>query len=234
MPGDCLFENRCAQRRVAVSGRGAWPRAAVWRAGVHPPPHQPSPTGSASATPPQGGSDWQKEVPLLRLLLKGGVICGLHKALQYHSPLEGESARGRSPQSSRRGANATSRESISAVRQAAPQPFVPLGGPSCPLVDRLFWKTRAGVHPPPHQPSPTGSASATPPQGGSDWQWKSRRLRPPRGECCNGGPAAAATPPQGGSDWPMEVPPLLRLPLKGGVIGQWRSRRCCDSPSRGE
>ena len=25
--------------------------------GVHPPPHQPSPAGSASATPPQGGSD---------------------------------------------------------------------------------------------------------------------------------------------------------------------------------
>ena len=24
----------------------------------HPPPHQPSPHGSASATPPQGGSDW--------------------------------------------------------------------------------------------------------------------------------------------------------------------------------
>ena len=33
----------------------------------------------------------------------------MHKALQYHSPLEGESARGRSPQSSRRGANAASR-----------------------------------------------------------------------------------------------------------------------------
>ena len=26
--------------------------------GAHPPPHQPSPGGSASATPPQGGSDW--------------------------------------------------------------------------------------------------------------------------------------------------------------------------------
>ena len=25
--------------------------------GFHPPPHQPSPAGSASATPPQGGSD---------------------------------------------------------------------------------------------------------------------------------------------------------------------------------
>ena len=27
----------------------------------HPPPHQPSPRGSASATPPQGGSDWSVE-----------------------------------------------------------------------------------------------------------------------------------------------------------------------------
>ena len=31
----------------------------------------------------------------------------------------------------------------------------------------------------------------------------------------------------------MEVPPLLRLPLKGGVIGQWRSRRNCASPLKG-
>ena len=30
-------------------------------------------------------------------------------------------------------------------------------------------KTWVGVHPPPHQPSPDGSASATPAQGGSDW-----------------------------------------------------------------
>ena len=29
--------------------------------GEHPPPHQPSPHGSASATPPQGGSDWTVE-----------------------------------------------------------------------------------------------------------------------------------------------------------------------------
>ena len=35
-------------------------------------------------------------------------------ALEYHSPLEGESARGRSPSSSRRGANAASRKSRSA------------------------------------------------------------------------------------------------------------------------
>ena len=32
--------------------------------------------------------------------------------------------------------------------------------------------------PPPHQPSPDGSASATPPQGGSDWAWE--RGRPAR------------------------------------------------------
>ncbi len=32
----------------------------------------------------------------------------------------------------------------------------------------------------------------------------------------------------------MEVPPLLPLSLKGGVIGQWKSRRFCDFPSRGE
>ena len=34
---------------------------AVYQALVDPPPHQPSPDGSASATPPQGGSDWSVE-----------------------------------------------------------------------------------------------------------------------------------------------------------------------------
>ena len=34
---------------------------AVYQALVGPPPHQPSPGGSASATPPQGGSDWSVE-----------------------------------------------------------------------------------------------------------------------------------------------------------------------------
>ena len=33
----------------------------VYQALVDPPPHQPSPDGSASATPPQGGSDWSVE-----------------------------------------------------------------------------------------------------------------------------------------------------------------------------
>ena len=47
---------------------------------------------------------------LLRLPLKGGVIlCSLDKD-RDHSPLEGESARGRSPQSSRWGANTPPRE----------------------------------------------------------------------------------------------------------------------------
>ncbi len=36
-------------KAASLSGRG------------HPPPHQPSPVGSASATPPQGGSDWTVE-----------------------------------------------------------------------------------------------------------------------------------------------------------------------------
>ena len=52
-----------------------------------PPPHQPSPGGSASATPPQRGSD-------------------LEACIRRSPRLEGESARlGRSPQSSRWGAN---------------------------------------------------------------------------------------------------------------------------------
>ncbi len=84
-----------------------------------PPPHQPSPFGSASATPPQGGSDTGVQ--------PGNVVHtldrehGLHPAqetgkephasLKNHSPLEGESERqGRSPPSIRRGANAASRE----------------------------------------------------------------------------------------------------------------------------
>ena len=63
-------------------------------------------------------------------------------ALRNHSPLEGESARqGRSPQPSRWGDEGRSQDES-------------LSGKGCP---------------PPHQPSPRGSTSATPPQGGSDW-----------------------------------------------------------------
>ena len=52
----------CVAQKISVDQNGAeatWhgrgPRPGV--AGFHPPPHQPSPGGSASATPPQGGSD---------------------------------------------------------------------------------------------------------------------------------------------------------------------------------
>ena len=59
-----------------------------------PPPHQPSPAGSASATPPQGGSD-------LEACIRSSSIT---------PPLRGSRRRGRSPQSSRRGANAALRK----------------------------------------------------------------------------------------------------------------------------
>ena len=63
-------------------------------------------------------------------------------ALRNHSPLEGESARqGRSPQPSRWGDERSSQDESLSGRG----------------------------YPPPHQPSPRGSTSATPPQGGSDW-----------------------------------------------------------------
>ena len=47
----------CIQRPGEKCGLGVSRAPAAWRPGVHPPPHQPSPSGSASATPPQGGSD---------------------------------------------------------------------------------------------------------------------------------------------------------------------------------
>ncbi len=85
-----------------------------------------------------------------------------HASLKYHSPLEGESERqGRSPQSIRRGAYAASRKSRSAAL-AEPQSETEL------LQRHALPQSCAGVCPPPHQPSPFGSASATPPQGGSD------------------------------------------------------------------
>ena len=69
-----------------------------------------------------------------------GVLEKIYAALPHHSPLEGESAKqGRSPQESRWGDEGGSKDSS-------------LSG-----------------SPPPHQPAPIGLASATPPQGGSDW-----------------------------------------------------------------
>ena len=71
-----------------------------------------------------------------------GVLESIYVALHHHSPLEGESARqGRSPQPSQWGDEGRSQDES-------------LSGKGCP---------------PPHQPSPRGSTSATPPQGGSDW-----------------------------------------------------------------
>ena len=55
---------------------------------------------------------------------------------------------------------------------------------------------------------------------------------PLRGSAFFGRPRGPASTPHRIS---LRLPAqLLRLPLKGGVIGQWRSRRCCDFPSRGE
>ena len=50
----------------------------VYEALTSPPPHQPSPAGSASATPPQGGSDWSIErarayLPAARGLAQAGL-----------------------------------------------------------------------------------------------------------------------------------------------------------------
>ena len=76
-----------------------------------------------------------------------------------HSPLEGESARpGRSPPSSRWGEmkRAYTRQTL---ERAEPRRLYGCAGGGGPGVGC----------PPPHQPSPGGSASATPPQGGSDW-----------------------------------------------------------------
>ena len=53
--------------------------------------------------------------------------------------------------------------------QVAPEPLVVLRSPPCPFVDFFFGRRGSAFTPPPHQPSPDGSASATPAQGGSDW-----------------------------------------------------------------
>ena len=129
--------------------------------------------GGGNWLPPPHRISLRLAARLLRLPLEGGVIPavqtgdvvytldrehGLHHAkesgkkpcagLKHHSPLEGESARGRSPQSSR------------------------WGGTRRPVSDDQRHYRRQGggnwLAPPPHQPSPDGSASATPPQGGSD------------------------------------------------------------------
>ena len=83
-----------------------------------------------------------------------GVLENIYVALHHHSPLEEESAGEITPplRGSRQG------------KGASPQPS--------------RWGDEGGAkhvslsesgYPPPHQPSPYGSASATPPQEGSDW-----------------------------------------------------------------
>ena len=52
-----------------------------------------------------------------------------YAGLKYHSPLEGESARGRSPSSSRWGANAASRESTPRSRSGGGRLPVPMSLP---------------------------------------------------------------------------------------------------------
>ena len=54
---------------------------------------------------------------------------------------------------------------------------VTLAGPLCNFVDRPFGITGACVRPPPDRPSPFGSTSPTPPQGGSDTSFLNDVLR---------------------------------------------------------
>ncbi len=84
------------------------------------------------------------------------------------SPSRGESARGRSPQSSRWGANAARGKCLPAACQRR------VGGDSASAVRRSPGGRRPA---PPHQPSPGGSTSATPPQGGSDTRVTNRGRR---------------------------------------------------------
>ena len=57
--------------------------AVVWGLGDWPPTDQPSPDGSASATPPQGGSDWTSNAPSLSDSMDPNIgscsrtLCGL-------------------------------------------------------------------------------------------------------------------------------------------------------------
>ncbi len=66
----------------------------------------------------------------------------LHGGTDHHSPLEGESAK---------------------------QGRQPAGAPVGENVLTSNYQVAETDAPPPHQPSPDGSSSATPPQGGSDW-----------------------------------------------------------------
>ena len=122
--------------------------------------------------------------PLFPLIEGNGRSPSTHAVpSEYHSPLEGESVRrGRSPRPNRWGdEQARQKSSADAPDKPCktPRPPVFLQGEkrspkrrckadACALHGPCRSGQRSGGHPPPHQPSPHGSASATPPQGGSD------------------------------------------------------------------
>ncbi len=84
----------------------------------------------------------RQEEPLAKYRLHHARESSKAPVSAYHSPLEGESGEAR-------------------LRAG--------GGPTRrPVSEIQRWVGGAGIAPPPHQPSPFGSTSATPPQGGSD------------------------------------------------------------------
>ena len=202
----------------------------------HPPPHQPSPGGSASATPPQGGSDCPGNAgvppascPFGRR--RASVRCCRQPPCRREqqrpgrrrpmAPFPVDPSAGDGPpgwcqawcgRDARAPGKLSSHDIVTPRAQNCRSILAPLiveAGPSvfwsicvysCPFVVRLHQRSAVfprmirtagwapgsrangsfpkgarqlsekspGAHPPPHQPSPGGSASATPPQGGSD------------------------------------------------------------------
>ena len=173
----------------------------------HPPPHQPSPAGSASATPPrggqpqglcrcaggQGGGYWLAPPPhqpspaarLLRLPLKGGVI--LERLMQASRSLPPGGG----------------------VGETRAKPAVePEGGTRCPVSDDQRHYRRQGggnwLAPPPHQPSPAARLLRLPLKGGVILErlLQASRSLPPGGGV--GERAEPAVEPEGGDAAPCE------------------------------
>ena len=140
----------------------------------------------------------------------------MHKALQYHSPLEGESARGRSPQSSRWGANAASRRAGGGQTRRPVSDYqrrvssVVLGTlcvPEGSFQSAAYAATSA------RRPCAAAWAAGVSPHRIS-LRLRGRRLAPLRISLRLPG-SASATPPQGGSDleaciWRSSITPPLR------------------------
>ena len=63
--------------------------------------------------------------------------------------------------------------------QVAPEPLVALRSPPCPFVDFFFGRRGSAFTPQPHQPSPSGSASATLLKGGVIRQFLGARASRP-------------------------------------------------------